>query len=380
VTKSYDLIVVGAGPAGSAAALSAAENGLSVLLLEEHDDIGVPLACAEGLSRSTIAGYLDINPEWVAQDLAGSIIRDPQDSEFTIEYPNVGWILDRKKFDPGIASMAEQKGVTLKKRARASGVEGNQVIVQENGSTEKYTFRYLVGADGIVSKVGTWMGVDTRLSMDEIEVCAEYRLSNIGIKPGYASLLFGSKYAPGGYAWIFPKSQDSANVGLGISPLVSREKPKSILDRWVKKEFPNSKIEERIFSGVPAKVMKRYSGANFCLVGDAARFTDPLSGAGIANGIKSGMIAGRNIAQVIRGKKSYLEREMEAEIVQEIRWHSRVRHVYLKLTDKDYEAIFRIARKIFGGKTVNDINTRQLVKQILLHSPHLLKMGFNLLF
>ncbi|MGB7055281.1 MAG: NAD(P)/FAD-dependent oxidoreductase [bacterium] len=378
--NNFDLVIVGAGPAGSAAAFTAAESGISVLLLEEHAEIGMPLACAEGLSRSTIEEYLDIHPDWIAQRLSGSIVRDPQGAEFTINYPHVGWVLDRKKFDPGLANIAEQKGAVLKKKAKAIGIQGREIIVQERTNTKKYTFRYLIGADGVASKVGTWMGIDTRLGLREIEVCAEYRLSNLAIESQYAYLIFGSRYAPGGYAWIFPKSGNSANVGLGLSPLKTREKPKSILDRWIKDEFPEAKIEERIFGGVPAKLLKRFSGENFCLVGDAARFTDPLSGAGIANGVKSGIIAGRNAVRTIRGNKSHLESEMEANIINEIRWHHRVRNVYLKLTDNDYEIIFAVARKIFAGKQINDINTHQLVKQILLASPHLLKLGFRLLF
>jgi digeranylgeranylglycerophospholipid reductase len=289
-------------------------------------------------------------------------------------------VLDRKKFDPGLARIAEQKGVTLKKSARAIGVQDNEVIVEEDGSRKTYTFKYLIGADGITSKVGTWMGIDTRLGLEEIEICAEYRLSNLAIEPEYAYLIFGTRYAPGGYAWIFPKSATSANVGLGLSPVRTKEKPRAILDRWIKDEFPEAAIEERVFGGVPAKLLDRYSGERFCLVGDAARFTDPLSGAGIANGVKSGIIAGRNAARKIRGQKSHLESEMEAEIINEVRWHSRVRHVYMKLTDDDYETIFAIARKIYTGKRVNDINTHQLVKQILLHSTHLLRLGFRLLF
>ena len=380
MNNKYDVIIVGAGPAGSAAALAAAEKGISVLLLEEHDEIGVPLSCAEGLSRSTIADYLDIQPEWIAQHLSGSIIRDPNGAEFTIHYPNVGWVLDRKKFDPGLARIAEQKGATLKKRVRAIGVQDNEIIVDENDSRKRYTFKYLIGADGIVSRVGIWMGVDTRLDLGEIEICAQYRLCNLAIEPEYAYLIFGTQYAPGGYAWIFPKSSTSANVGLGLSPTSTQEKPKAILDRWINDEFPEAIIEERIFGGVPAKLLDRYSGERFCLVGDAARFTDPLSGAGIANGIKSGIIAGRNAARKIRGQKSHLESEMEVEIINEVRWHNRVRHVYMKLEDDDYETIFAIARKIFAGRQVNDINTHQLVKQILLHSPHLLRLGFRLLF
>lgn len=378
--SDFDLIIVGAGPAGSAAAFTAAELGVSALLLEEHDKIGVPLACAEGLSRSTVAGYLDIRPEWIAQPLSGSIVRDPRGAEFTIEYPNMGWVLDRKKFDPGLADLAQQKGATLKTASRAIGLQDNEIIVEENGSRKKYSFKYVIGADGVASKVGTWLGIDTRLSPSEIEICAEYRLSNMNLHPEYACFLFGSKYAPGGYAWIFPKSENSANVGLGLSPAVTKEKPKAILDRWVREEFPRAKVEERIFGGVPAKLLARFSGDNFCLIGDAARFTDPLSGAGIANGVKSGIIAGRNAVSIIRGKKANLEAELKAAIINEIKWHHRVRNVYLQLTDRDYATIFAIAGKIFTGQKVTDINTRQLVTQILLHSPHLLRMGFRLLF
>ena len=378
--RAYDLIIVGAGPAGSAAAFTAAEAGISVLLLEEHSEIGIPLACGECLSRSTIQDYLDVRPEWIAQRISGSVVRYPQDNEFTIEYPNVGWVLDRKKFDPGLARMAVEKGVTLKKNARAIGVDDGNIVVVENGSKQEYDFKYLIGADGIASKVGIWMGIDTRLSLGDIGICAEYRLNNLTIKPEYAYLIFGSEYAPGGYAWIFPKSATSANVGLGISRTATKEKPKPILDRWVKDEFPEARVEERIFGGIPAKLLDRFSGRDFCLVGDAARFTDPLSGAGIANGVKSGIIAGRNAALTIMGKKSHLESEMEAEIINEIRWHNRVRHVYMKLTDADYVTVFGITRKLFAGKQIHDINTRQLVKQILLYSPHLFRLGFRLLF
>ena len=380
MNKAFDIIVVGAGPAGSAAAFTAVQEGISVLLLEEHSEIGIPLACAEGLSRSTIEGYLRIQPEWIAQNLKGSIVRSPQGREFTIEYPNVGWVLDRKKFDPGLAAIAQAHGAVLKTSARAIGIQDNQVIVEDNGTTKKYQFRYIIGADGIASKVGRWMGIDTRLSAAEIEVCAEYRLSNIRVDSEYACLIFGSKYAPGGYAWVFPKSKHSANVGLGLCPLKTKENAKFFLDRWVREEFPDAKIAERIFGGVPAKVLKKFSGDNFCLVGDAARFTDPLSGAGIANGIKSGIIAARNAVRLLKGQKSNLGSEMKAEILDEIRWHHRVHSVYMKLSDDDFKDIFDIADKIFGGVIVTDINTHQLVKHILFSCPRLLKLGFRLLF
>lgn len=378
--SDFDLIVVGAGPAGCAAAFTAAKLGISVLLLEEHPKIGIPLACAEGLSRSTIKGYLEIKREWISQELSGSIVRGPDGDEFKIEYPNVGWVLNRRVFDPALAKMAVAHGTVLKISSKAIGIEGNEVVVNESGTKKRYKFKFLIGADGVASHVGRWMGIDTRLDLNEIEVCAEYLIEDIDISPQYTYLIFGEEYAPGGYAWIFPKSPSSANIGLGIAPIRTKKPAKYFLDRWVKKEFPSGEIKERIFGGVPAKVLKDFSGRNFFLIGDAARFTDPLSGAGIANGIKSGVIAGRNAVLRLREKKDSFKSEIKHIILNEVRFHHKVRNVYLKLTDREYKEICKIGKKIFRGKKVADINTHHLVKEILLSSPRLLMIGFNLLF
>src|SRR4030042_370086 len=325
MSESFDTIIVGAGPAGSAAALTLAEEGLSGLLIEEHDKIGVPVACAEGISRSTIRDYLEIKPEWISRPLKGSIIRGPDDQEFKIEYPGCGWILNRKVFDAALAGIAQTKGAVVKTSTKAIGIDGNWVLVRETGKEKKYGFRYIVAADGIASRVGTWFGIDTRLSMYESEVCAEYYMENIKVDPDYTALIVGENYAPGGYAWIFPKSMNSANVGLGISPRKTRQRAKDFLDRWSKKEFPDGKIVQRIFGGVPAKILKRYCGRNFFLVGDAARLADPLTGAGIANGIKSGILAARSIIAATRGKKITYEQDIKSLIINEIRSHFRIR-------------------------------------------------------
>lgn len=377
--SKFDLIVVGAGPAGSSAALSAVKEGVSVMLLEEHPTIGIPLQCAEGLSRSTIKDYLEIKTEWTSVNLNGSIVRGPDGEEFRIEYPNVGWVLDRKIFDAEIAKMAVEKGAVLKKNSKVIGVDDNNVIVREGDEIKKYRYKFLIGADGIGSKVGNWMEIDTRLELNEIEVCAEYLMENIKILPNYTYFIFDEKIAPGGYAWIFPKSSSSANIGLGISPMKAKKRAKEYLDEWIKNEFSDGIIKEKIFGGVPAKVLKRYSGKNFFLVGDAARFTDPLSGAGIANGIKSGVIAGRNAVLRLKHKKDFFEKEIEKEILGEIKFHKKVRDIYLKLDAQDYQKIFQIGKKFFTNKTINDINTRALVREMIINLPSLLPLGLRLL-
>jgi digeranylgeranylglycerophospholipid reductase len=384
--QAFDIIVIGAGPAGSSAATAAVAEGMSVLLLEEHETVGVPLQCAEGLSRSTIKGYLDIKPEWAAAELKGSVARGPDGDEFTIEYPGVGWVLNRKVFDPALAAMARDRGAVLKTGAKAVGLEAGKVIVREKegenikGSEKKYGYRFLIAADGVSSMVGQWLGIDTRLSLAEIEVCAQYKMESIKVMAGYTHLIFGRSYAPGGYAWIFPTSVNSANVGLGISPLQTKMSARDLLDAWVRREFPEGIVKEKIFGGVPAKVMKRFSGKDFFLIGDAARLTDPLSGAGIANGVKSGVIAGLSAASRLRGKKDTFEKDIKREILKEVSFHKKVREAYFKLSDEDYVKIFRVGRKIFSGKTIHDINTRKMVGEILLALPHLMRLGIKIAF
>ncbi len=380
MSKNYDIIIVGAGPAGSMAAFTAAKLGASVLLLEEHPEIGKPLICAEGLSRSMVNNYLDIEPEWISTELSGIIISRSDGEEFKFKYPNVGWIMNREVFDSALSRRAVLNGTTLKLSSRAIGIEDNEVIVDKSGERIRYGFKFLIGADGMASNIGKWMGIDTRLNLYEIDPCAEYVIEDIEVDQHFAKLILGEKYAPGAYAWIFPKSSNCANVGLGLSPIKTKKHTKYFLDSLIREKFPKGKIKKRIYACIPAKILKRYSGVNFYLIGDAARFTDPLSGAGIANAIKSGVIAGRNAVLRLKGKKDYFKDEIKKEILNEIMFHYRVRKAYLKLNERDYSEIFNISKRVFDGHTVSDINMRSLVKELLLSSPRLFRVGFNLLF
>jgi digeranylgeranylglycerophospholipid reductase len=377
--ETFDLIIVGAGPAGSAAAYTAANEGISVLLLEEHRQIGKPVVCAEGISRSTIKPYLDIKREWISQDLAGAIIRGPFGDEFKVEYPKCGWVLDRTKFDAALADMAKARGALVKTSTKVVSIQDSKVVVDQGFRTE-YGFRFIIGADGIASRIGSWLGVNTRLDLADIAVCAQYRIDNISVNNSYANLIFGHQYAPGGYAWIFPKSETSANIGLGISPIKTKQSAKKLLDQWLKKEFPNGVIKQRTFGGVPSTVFKHIAGENFYLVGDAARLSDPLSGAGITNGIKSGVIAGQNAVRRIKGQKDSYYAEIKKNILNEIKFHLRIRNVYWRLDDEALNKIFKIGKRLFDDKIIDDIDMRQLVKEILLSSPKLMFKWFGLLF
>lgn len=311
--------------------------------------------------------------------MAGAIIRGPFGDEFKVEYPKCGWVLDRTKFDAALADMAKTHGAVVKTSAKVISLQDSKVVVDQGAKVE-YGFKFIIGADGIASRVGSWLGVDTRLGLDNIAVCAQYVIENIEVDKSYASLIFGHQYAPGGYAWIFPKSETSANVGLGISPIKTKQSAKNLLDQWLNKEFPNGVIKQRTFGGVPSTVFKHIAGENFYLIGDAARLSDPLSGAGITNGIKSGVIAGRNAVRRIKGQKDSYYAEIKKNILNEIKFHLRIRNVYWRLDDEALNKVFKIGKRLFDGKIIDDIDMRQLVKEILLSSPKLMFKWFGLLF
>jgi digeranylgeranylglycerophospholipid reductase len=131
--------------------------------------------------------------------------------------------------------------------------------------------------------------------------CAQYHLTDIDLDSACCEFYFGNKWAPEGYAWVFPKGDNEANVGLGIisSSHVSR-RPIDYLDDFVGWRFPGAHVLGTVLGGVSVSGRKaQLSTGGLALVGDAGRLTDPLTGEGILNGMISGRIAGNVIADCV---------------------------------------------------------------------------------
>jgi digeranylgeranylglycerophospholipid reductase len=304
--NEYDVVVVGAGPAGSMAAKHAALNGASVLMIEKRQEIGSPVRCGEGLSRASM-DEVGITPDrkWIATDVDGAIIVSPSGNKFVIDEKQagneVGMVLERDMFDKALAADAAKAGAEIMVKTEAVGLikEGDTikgVKILSYGKPMDISAGCVVGADGYESQVGRWAGIDTTLKPSDITSCFQYRLTNIKHNYRYCEFIIGSA-APGGYIWIFPKDEHTANVGIGVL-LTKLKKPgqvKEYLDRFIQKD-------ERLRNGQPLDAV---SGAvsvsppvertimdGLLLVGDAARVIDSITGGGIANGCITGMYAG----------------------------------------------------------------------------------------
>jgi digeranylgeranylglycerophospholipid reductase len=352
VRDSYDCIVVGGGPAGAWAAKHAAENGASVLLLEKDREVGVPVRCAEAVGEGGFKTVVEPDPRWISTVIHGAVLIAPNGREVVVESETTrGYVLDRKIFDYDLVHMAARRGVEVKTKAYVSdlikpngAVEG--VRVQHLGKQYDLRAKVVIGADGVESRVGRWGGLRTNIKLKDMESCLQMTLANVKVDPRYIYLYFGDQIAPGGYLWVFPKNDQLANVGLGVSGEFARHKSaKRYLQEFVDKNFPNASVLYTVVGGVPcAATLKKIVGDGLMLVGDAAHQVNPMSGGGIVTAMQAGQIAGRVAAQAIeegdiseKRLDEYAREWHKAEGKNHERFYSIKKAIY-KLTDDDLNA------------------------------------------
>src|SRR6185503_20276173 len=305
-----DVLVVGAGPAGAVAAWQAKLAGpeLDVVLLERDPAVGSPVRCAEGVGDAGLREF--VNPDgadWVSRRITDVIFEAPDDTQVLLSNSGIGWILDRTRFDAHLAAQAAGEGAAVLVGAEATGMSRNghdrwHVRVKQNGTEDVYRARIVIGADGVETMVGRWAGLDTRVPSRDMESCAQYLLEDIDFNPNAIYLQFSEAIAPGGYAWIFPKGERVANVGLGMVALKSDGRnARQYLDAWVARRFPNGARTGYTVGGVIVHTTIKKTYADGVLIaGDAAHMINPLSGGGINNAMKAGRLAGCTAAAAIR--------------------------------------------------------------------------------
>ncbi len=304
---SYDVVVVGAGPAGSTAARYAAEGGASVLVLEKDRDVGYPVRCGEAVAHDGLVQFIEPNEQWIAARCTRFRLNAPNGNSVIPRLDGVAYVLERRIFDYELASLAVQRGAEVVTKAYAYD------LLWDDGKTIGIKFllkeaqaevraKIVIAADGVESRVGKWAGIDTTCSIDDMESCAQVTLSGINVDPDILDFYLGDDVAPGGYLWVFPKGSDSANVGIGISVAAAKKKSAlKYLEEFIARTYPNAAMLTRIAGGVPcAKTIDRIVAGNVMLVGDAAHQVNPTTGGGIISGMIGAMMAGQVAAEAIR--------------------------------------------------------------------------------
>ncbi len=308
-----DVLVVGAGPAGAMTAKWAAKSGARTLMLEKRQEIGSPVRCGEGMSKSWLA-EVGIQPSsrWINVEVEGARIYSPAEKVLEINEKHagneVGYVVERDAFDKQLAIDAANAGAEVMLKTSAVELlrdDGRFVGVRAKQFGESFEIRapVVVGADGFESQVGRWAGLPTNLQLRDMDSCLQYRMTNVDCDARYCDFFLGT-VAPGGYVWVFPKGDGLANVGIGVqvSKIKSPADVKMYLDRWIAHHpgYAKGKTIDMVGGGVSISAPLKQTVTNgVMLVGDAARMIDPLTGGGIANGCIVGKLCGEVAAAAV---------------------------------------------------------------------------------
>jgi digeranylgeranylglycerophospholipid reductase len=385
--KRYDILIVGAGPAGALAARTAAEKGMSACIVEKRPAIGTPVRCAEGIGKESLAEFIHPDERWISAEMTGAGIVAPDGFEMKLESSmagaKVGYILDRKIFDRELVWQAAEAGadVAVKTRASAPLMDDGIVkgaILESCGNVSKVQADVVIAADGVESKFARWCGIDTTVPLREIMSSMQYIITDIAIDPHSTIFYLGNEVAPEGYLWVFPKGERAANVGIGISGKKSGtgHRARDYLDRFVRKKFPDGKTIECIVGGVSVCRPVDCSVANgLMLVGDAARVVDPLTGGGIYNAMFTGQLAANVAVDCITkgdvSKKALMPYDNSwraSKMGKSIERNYHIKEYLIKQPDEKLNAIIHSVSKL----DLKEFSTLTLIKELLKANPKLL--------
>ncbi|WP_323736886.1 NAD(P)/FAD-dependent oxidoreductase [Methanosphaera sp. ISO3-F5] len=385
-----DVLVIGAGPSGSIAARTIAEENINVLLIDKKSEIGTPKRCAEGILTSTL-DELNIKPDkrWITKEVTGIEITAPNNKTITfddktVKLPDTGYILERKVFDKHLVMDAIRKGTKVMIKTRANTVKrtptGFTVNATRLGQEITIHTKIIIAADGPESRIGKMAGLKSRTDLKNMASCIQYEMANVKLEGNNVKIHIGT-VCPGGYIWVFPKGEDIANIGLGILKSHTDKTAKYFLDKFVQNNpiLSEAQIVEINVGGDPlgGLVEERYAD-NIMLVGDAAGFVDPLTGDGIKTAMLSGKYAGIVASKAIKQEdcskkvlKEYYDLTKE-HVGNDFNKYNKVKEFLLTLDDNSLNKIVEEISK----SDMSEVTVTKLLKIIIKASPKsILKLG-----
>jgi digeranylgeranylglycerophospholipid reductase len=342
--------VVGAGPIGSTVSRWIAEKGFSVLLVEEHGQIGHPNHCAGLITPRTLKLAGLYRDGLVQNELKGAIIRSVSRRELSIGGDKIHALaVNRPLLDAKLAQEAEEAGVQLLLGTRAFHFERQGKIVRihldsqvKDGIVET---KLLIGADGVRSSVSRWARLP---GPDEVIKAINARVRLPDCTPDLVEVFLGHSLAPGWFAWIIPLGDGEARLGIGTTQGAPARYLKELMAAFPRR-FQSVEILNVSGGLIPLGLPRQIYADNIMLVGDAACQVKPTSGGGVYTGLRAARSCARTAIHALQRddlSAESLRRYHAAWLEQmgdELRLGLLLRRIFARLEDDDFDRLLHLA-------------------------------------